>query len=73
LKKRWRAGLPRDEAIRVAVEALIDASEDDVATGGPSVYRRIYPNVLAVSSEGADDVPEAEVASAVDAVLEERS
>ncbi len=73
LKKRWRADLPREEAIRVAVEALLDASEDDVATGGPSVYRGIYPNILAVSSEGADDVPEAEVASAVDAVLEERS
>ena len=57
----------------MAVEALIDASEDDVATGGPSVYRSIYPNVLAVSSDGADDVPQAEVASAVDAVLEERS
>jgi len=73
LKKRWRDGLPRDEAIRVAVEALLDASEDDVATGGPSVYRGIYPNLLAVSVGGADEVPEAEVEAAVNDVLEERA
>jgi len=73
LKKRWREGLPRDGALRVAVEALLDASEDDVATGGPSVYRGIYPNLLAVSVGGADEVPEAEVEAAVNAVLEERA
>jgi proteasome beta subunit len=72
LKKRWREGLDRDEAIRVAVEALLDASEDDVATGGPSVYRRIFPNALAVTASGADDVPGSEVEAAVAAVLEER-
>ena len=72
LKKRWREGLARDEAIRVAVEALLDASEDDVATGGPSVYRRIFPIALAVTASGADEVPEAEVEAAVAAVLEER-
>jgi proteasome beta subunit len=73
LKKRWRADLSRDQAVRVAVEALLDASEDDVATGGPSVHRRIFPTVLAVTASGADDVPEAEVEAAVEAVLEERA
>ncbi|MET0800287.1 MAG: proteasome subunit beta [Actinomycetota bacterium] len=73
LKKRWREGLGRDEAIRVAVEALLDASEDDVATGGPSIYRRIFPNALAVTASGADEVPGSEVEAAVTAVLEERS
>ncbi|MFN8232462.1 MAG: proteasome subunit beta [Actinomycetota bacterium] len=64
LKKRWRPGLSRDEALRVAVEALVDAAEDDVATGGPDVARRIFPNVVVVTAEGAEDVPEDEVASA---------
>jgi proteasome beta subunit len=72
LKKRWRAGLTREEAVRAAVEALLDASEDDVATGGPSVYRRIFPIALAVTASGADEVPESEVVAAVNAVLEER-
>jgi proteasome beta subunit len=73
LKKRWRAGLSRDEALRVAVEALIDAAEDDVATGGPDPVRRIFPNALAVTVSGAVDVPEDEIAAAVAAVLEDRS
>ncbi|MEA2557341.1 MAG: proteasome beta subunit [Actinomycetota bacterium] len=73
LKKRWKPGLGREEAIRVSVEALMDAAEDDVATGGPDVARKIYPIVLAVTATGADDVPQDEVAAAVTRVLEERA
>ena len=73
LKKRWKPGLSRADAVRVAAEALLDASEDDVATGGPNPNRHIYPNMLAVTVDGADEVPEAEVAAAVAAVLEGRS
>ena len=73
LKKTWRPGLARQDAIRVAVEALIDAAEDDAATGGPDPARRLYPVLLAVTAEGASEVPEDEVAAAVTAVLEERA
>ncbi len=72
LKKRWRAGLSRDDALRVAAEALIDAAEDDSATGGPDAVRGIWPVMVIVTAEGASDVPESEVAAAVDAVLEAR-
>jgi proteasome beta subunit len=73
LKKRWHSGLTRGDALRVAVEALVDAAEDDVATGGPDPNRRIFPNALAVTVSGAEDVPEDEIAAAVAAVLEERA
>jgi proteasome beta subunit len=73
LKKRWKGGLDRAEALRVAVEALIDAAEDDSATGGPDANRGIWPIVMTVTAEGAEDVPEDEVAAAVAAVLAERS
>ncbi len=73
LKKRWRPGLSREEAIRVAVEALIDAAEDDAATAGPDVARGIWPNLVAVTAEGSQDVPDDEVAAATTAVLEERA
>jgi proteasome beta subunit len=73
LKKRWREGLTRDEALRVAVEALIDAAEDDAATGGPDAARGIFPVVLTVTAEGSADVAEADVAAAVTAVLQERA
>jgi proteasome beta subunit len=72
LKKRWRAGLTRDEALRVAAEALIDAAEDDSATGGPDIARGIYPVMIVVTADGADEVPEGDVRAAVDAVLAER-
>jgi proteasome beta subunit len=73
LKKRWKPGLSREEAVRVSVEALMDAAEDDVATGGPDVARKIFPIVLAVTATGADDVPQDEVAAAVTSILEERA
>lgn len=73
LKKRWRLGLDRATAIRIAAEALIDASEDDTATGGPDATRRIFPNVVVITADGAHDAPETEVAAAVEAVWGERS
>jgi proteasome beta subunit len=73
LKKRWRAGLAHDEALRVAVEALIDAAEDDVATGGPDLSRGIVPVVVTVTSEGAVESSDDEVVAAARQVLETRS
>ena len=51
----------------------MDAAEDDVATGGPDPTRKIFPNAVAVTVSGAEDVAEAEVVAAVDAVVAERS
>lgn len=62
IKKRYRPDLSRDEAVKVALEALFDASEEDVATGGPDVLRNIYPNIATISAEG--------VAEIADSVLE---
>jgi proteasome beta subunit len=73
LKKTWKPGLTRADALRVTVEALLDASEEDVATGGPDPNRRIYPIALAVTADGAEEVPEDEIATAVASVIEERS
>ncbi|MDP9184365.1 MAG: proteasome subunit beta, partial [Actinomycetota bacterium] len=72
LKKRWKAGLTRDEALRVAAEALIDAADDDAATGGPDVARGIWPVMITVTVAGAADVAEADVTAAVDDVLAAR-
>jgi proteasome beta subunit len=72
LKKRWHTGLSREEALRVAAEALIDAAEDDAATGGPDVARGIWPVMLTVTAEGAADVTEGDIRGAVEQVLGER-
>jgi proteasome beta subunit len=69
LKKRWRPGLDRSQAMRVAVEALVDASQEDVATGGPDPVRGIYSRVVVVTSEGAEVVGDDEVRTAYEAVV----
>ncbi len=69
LKKGWRPGLARDRAIRVAVEALYDASQEDVATGGPNPLRGIYPSVKTITVEGVMTVPDEEVAGAFESII----
>ena len=52
LKKLWHPDLEGMQAVRVAVEALYDAADDDSATGGPDMNRRIWPVVATVTAEG---------------------
>lgn len=72
LKKLWRPDMGRDEAVRVAVEALYDAADDDSATGGPDVHRRIWPTVGMVGSDGVTFLDEAVLEDAVATVLDTR-
>ena len=69
LKKRWRPGLDEAGAVAVAVEALMDAADDDSATGGPDAERAIYPVVATVGAAGYRRVPDADLAAATEAVL----
>ncbi len=58
--------------MRSAVDALYDAADDDSATGGPDLIRRIYPLVIVVTSAGAARVPDAEVGAVAEAVVADR-
>jgi proteasome beta subunit len=69
LKKLYRATSARGEAIRVAAEALVDAAEEDVGTGGPDFLHDIFPTVKAITRAGYEEVPEAEVRGHFEAVL----
>jgi proteasome beta subunit len=71
LKKRWRPGLDRAGALRVAVEALVDAAQEDVATGGPEPSRGIFPTTIVVSAAGAQTVADDEVRAAYEAIVGE--
>ena len=57
-------------ALRLAVESLVVAAEDDSATGGPDLRREIYPNLVIVDSNGYREVPEESVAAIARDVLE---
>ena len=72
LKTAWRDDLDRDQAVAVAVEALVAAAEEDAATGGPDPRRGIYPNVLVVTDEGVTELDDEELAGIVTVVLERR-
>jgi proteasome beta subunit len=73
LKKLWRAGLSDAEAVSVAVEALYYAADDDSATGGPDVGRRIWPTVAVVGNAGVQFVPDEELRTVVEAVIAGRN
>ncbi|HET7820728.1 MAG TPA: proteasome subunit beta [Ornithinibacter sp.] len=72
LKKLYRRAGTLDDAVRVAVEALYDAADDDSATGGPDVGRRIWPTIGIVDDDGARFVPDDEIAPVVDAIIASR-
>ncbi len=72
LKKLWRRDAPRDDALRIALEALIDAADEDVGTGGPDFVRGIFPTVKTITRSGFGEVLEDEVRRVCEAVLAER-
>jgi proteasome beta subunit len=73
LKKLWRPGLAADEVVRVAVEALYDAADDDSATGGPDLVRRIFPMVMLATAEGTSRLSDEEIGAVAEAVVAERT
>jgi proteasome beta subunit len=73
LKKLWKRDMGRDEALRCALEALIDAADEDVGTGGPDPIRKIYPTMKTITRSGFGDVPDDEVARLCETILAERT
>jgi proteasome beta subunit len=73
MKKLYSQVTDADSALRVAVEALYDAADDDSATGGPDLVRGIYPTAVTISAEGATDVPQSRIAELAREVIESRS
>jgi proteasome beta subunit len=54
------------------VQALYDAADDDSATGGPDMTRRIFPVVSIITGEGFQRLPDSEVAVVADRVIAAR-
>lgn len=72
LKKLFTPGMDAASAVVVCVEALYDAADDDSATGGPDLARRIFPVVAIVDSAGFRRLPEPEVVAVSEAVVARR-
>ncbi|MGH3725799.1 MAG: proteasome subunit beta [Mycobacterium sp.] len=73
IKKLYKSGGDALGALAVAVEALYDAAEDDSATGGPDLVRRVFPTAVRIDSGGAVRVPEADIERIAREVIEKRT
>ncbi|HEX8969955.1 proteasome subunit beta [Oryzihumus sp.] len=69
LKKLWRPGLASADAVGVAVEALYDAADDDSATGGPDLGRRIWPTVAVIDTDGLRFLDDDALAGVVEQIV----
>ncbi len=72
LKKLYRDGMPASDAVLACMQALYDAADDDSATGGPDVTRRIYPVVATITADGFERLTEEASAQYAQAVIEGR-
>jgi proteasome beta subunit len=61
LKKAYRPGISRADAVKVAIEALTDAADEDRATGGVDVEREIFPIVACCSASGIENASDSEI------------
>ena len=68
LRTAYEDDVSGERAVELAVQALVSASQEDTATGGPDLRRGIFPNVVQIDADGViehnDDVigPVAEAA-----------
>ncbi|MGW7362761.1 proteasome subunit beta [Streptomyces sp. NPDC054841] len=72
LKKLYRPGMSRREGALAALQALYDAADDDSATGGPDIGRRIFPIVSVITEDGFEQLPESEIEELSRAMVETR-
>ncbi len=69
LKKLYREDLDEVGCVTAVVQALYDAADDDSATGGPDLTRRIFPVVQLITADGGRRMPDADVADIADRMI----
>ena len=72
LKKLYRDGMPVRDAVMACVQALYDAADDDSATGGPDLTRKIYPVIGVVTADGFTRLSDAETEEYARTVIDGR-
>jgi proteasome beta subunit len=72
LKKLYRDGMSSEDVVLACMQALYDAADDDSATGGPDLTRRIYPVVGIVTADGFERLTDDDAGRYAQAVVTER-
>ena len=73
IKKLYSHVTDADSALKVAIESLYDAADDDSATGGPDLTRGIYPTAVLIGADGAEEVGEERIAALAREVIANRT
>jgi proteasome beta subunit len=69
IKASWREGMTADETVQLALASLFAAADEDVATGGPDLVRRIFPTVAVIDADGYRALTDDEVMAQSQALL----
>jgi proteasome beta subunit len=69
IKSGWHEAMSADETIEIALRALFAAADEDTATGGPDLVRRIFPLVAVIDTDGYRELDDDDIASRSDALL----
>jgi proteasome beta subunit len=69
LKKLYRDDMSIPDAVTSCVQALYDAADDDSATGGPDLTRRLYPVIATITADGFHQLSESESAEYAEQVV----
>ncbi|WP_395296842.1 proteasome subunit beta [Kitasatospora hibisci] len=72
MKKLYRDDLTAQQAATLVVQALYDAADDDSATGGPDLARKIFPIVSLITEDGFRRLTEAEVSEIAVSITDQR-
>jgi proteasome beta subunit len=73
LKKLYRPDFNADEAALAVIQALYDAADDDSATGGPDMQRKIFPVVLAATADGVRKLSDEETTEMITQLMASRT
>ncbi len=70
MRTEYRDDLTGAEAAELAVRALVSASREDTATGGPDLKRGILPNLIRIDAEGLVELDDAEIGPVAERAME---
>jgi proteasome beta subunit len=68
IKAVWQEGMAREATVDLALRSLFAAADEDTATGGPDLVRRIFPNVAVISADGFELISDDDVAGRAEAL-----
>ncbi len=70
VKLNWKPEMTRDETVDLVLRALWEAADEDSATGGPDLIRKIYPIVATITAEGFVQLDDDELAERFRSLIE---